>query len=55
MNDVMHIPKEHVAVAYNGLHPKLRYIGTKNIPPPKPKPLKIPARILFINIYFISF
>jgi hypothetical protein len=49
----MQIPKEQVAVAYKGLQPKFLYIGTKNMPPPKPNPLKIPAKILFINIYFI--
>jgi hypothetical protein len=53
MNDVMQIPKEQVAVAYKGLHPKFLYIGTRNIPPPNPKPLKIPAQMLLINIYLI--
>jgi len=53
MKDVMKIPKAHVAVAYNGLHPKFRYIGTKNIPPPRPNPLKIPAAMLICKTSLI--
>lgn len=46
INDVIKIEKDVDAVACKGLHPKQRYIGTRNNPPPKPKPLKIPAAIL---------
>lgn len=47
INEVTQIPKAQVAVASRGLQPKLRYIGTKKIPPPSPNPLNIPAPILF--------
>jgi hypothetical protein len=47
---VIKMEKVQVAVACKGLHPNLRYIGTRNKPPPKPKPLKIPAMMLFFII-----
>ncbi len=45
---VANIEKAQLAVAWIELHPKLLYIGTKNSPPPKPNPLKIPADKLFL-------
>jgi hypothetical protein len=47
------IPKAHVAAAWIGLHPKFLYKGTNNIPPPNPKPLRIPAPRLFNKTYFV--
>jgi len=45
---VTNIEKAQLAVACKELHPKLLYIGTKNRPPPRPNPLKIPAITLFL-------
>jgi hypothetical protein len=49
---VTKIEKAQLAVACNELHPKLLYIGTKNNPPPKPRPPKSPAnKLLFATMY----
>jgi hypothetical protein len=49
---VTKIEKAQLAVACKELHPKLLYIGTKNNPPPKPRPPKSPAnKLLLATIY----
>jgi len=50
---VVKIVKVQVAVACKGFNFKCLNIGTKKIPPPKPKPLNIPAQKLFYNIYIL--
>jgi len=47
MTAVITIEKVVDAVAWRGLHPSSRYIGTKKSPPPRPNPLKTPASKLF--------
>lgn len=47
---VMKMENEQVAVAWSGLHPNIRNIGTRKRPPPSPKPEKMPANML----YFIT-
>ena len=52
---VITIEKVVDAVAWSGLHPNYLYIGTKNKPPPKPKPLKMPAiKLLYIIFRILS-
>lgn len=51
MKEVRQIPKAHVEVASRGRQPRFRYIGTKKMPPPRPKPLKIPAPMLILTSY----
>ena len=50
MKEVIKMHKEHEDVASKGLKPIARRVGTNTIPPPRPKPLKTPARILLLTI-----
>lgn len=52
---VKHIPKAQVAEVSRGLSPIFLYMGTNIIPPPIPKPLRIPAITLFLRIVLILY
>ena len=49
MKEVRKIAKEPEAEACRGLHPKVRNIGMRKAPPPRPNPLKTPALKLFLT------
>lgn len=53
INELMHTIKAVVEVAWTGDSFSFLSIGTKKIPPPKPKPVKIPAQKLLTKIYLI--
>ena len=49
-NEVMKMMKEQEAVASRGATFRLLNIGTRTMPPPNPKPLKIPAKSAYLII-----
>ena len=52
IKEVRKIPNRTEPEADSELHPILRYMGTRIIPPPSPNPLSIPAARLAVTIYF---
>ena len=50
---VMKTVNAPVELAWTGVELSWRYKGTRNIPPPKPSPLSIPAPRLFFTIKFL--
>ncbi len=53
INELIQTIKAPVEVACKGESLSFLNIGIKNTPPPKPKPLKIPAKKLPMKIYLI--
>jgi hypothetical protein len=53
INEVMQTINAAVEVAWIGERLSFLKVGIRNTPPPRPKPLKMPAQKLLKKIYFI--